>query len=117
MQSAGDEQNKEAIYGDNAVYLCFGDTIMLNYTQKVYGEEIAKQVMAEDPDYHDAESDNGFDKTENEALESKMHAKLSRVIYEPKYTYKGMVYSDGIIDRNLKIIPKKPLADTFNAKC
>lgn len=28
-----------------------------------------------------------------------------------------MLYSDGILDKNLKIIPKESVEDTINAKC
>lgn len=33
------------------------------------------------------------------------------------YTYKGIVYSDGILSKNLTVIPVDSEEDTINAKC
>ena len=47
----------------------------------------------------------------------KEQTKLQRLIVKPLYSYKGMIYSDGILDKDLKIIPKQSEENTINAKC
>ena len=46
-----------------------------------------------------------------------MNSKLAKLMAEPEYTYKGMVYADGIKDNQLLILPKKTKKGSFNGKC
>jgi hypothetical protein len=46
-----------------------------------------------------------------------MNSKLGKLRADPKYTYKGMVYADGIKDKQLSIYPKVTDEGTNNAKC
>ena len=100
---------------DNLEFLCFGDTIFLNYTQKIFSEDIKKQADAENPDILDGKSEDGV--AEEELKDAKRDEKLTKVIADPEYIYRGMVFSDGILDRTLKVIPKDPARDTYNATC
>ena len=43
--------------------------------------------------------------------------KLMKLIDKPQYTYEGMVYSDGILDHTVRVIPKLSYSNTFSAKC
>ena len=98
--------------------MCFGDAILLNYTQKVFTEDISKQKTLEDPEFQEGGSADEDGKVAEEEIKGQRNdEKLTRVIADPQYVYKGMVYSDGILDQHLKVIPKNPQADTFNAKC
>ena len=54
---------------------------------------------------------------EEDLKDAKRDEKLTKVIADPEYIYKGMVFSDGILDRTLKVIPLNPVSDTFNATC
>ena len=49
--------------------------------------------------------------------ERKAQQVLQKLIEPPQYTYKGIVFSDGILDKNVKIIPKQSVENTINAKC
>jgi hypothetical protein len=39
------------------------------------------------------------------------------VIDSPQFTYKGIVYGEGSIQMNLKVLPRETPEDTRNAKC
>ena len=100
---------------DQTEFLSFGDTIFLNYTQKIFSEDIKKQAEVEDPDIVDGKSEEGI--AEEDLKDAKRDEKLTKVIADPEYIYKGMVFSDGILDKTLKVIPQNPVTDTFNATC
>ena len=46
-----------------------------------------------------------------------MNSKLTKLLEHPEYTYKGMVYADGIKDNQLFILPKNTPHGTKNGKC
>jgi len=49
--------------------------------------------------------------------ERQMNLKLTKLMEQPAYTYKGVVYTDGIKEQSLSIIPKTTSDSTLNAKC
>lgn len=103
-------------FDDNFMYLCYGDTIMLYYTRKMYSSDFQEQVGAAE-DKWEGES---LDEARQDLMDDegrKERVKLQKLIEKPEHVYKGMVYSDGILDKSLKIIPKESEDDTLNAKC
>jgi hypothetical protein len=43
-----------------------------------------------------------------------VNTRLTKLQADPEYFYKGILYSEGIIDMSIKSIPKKTLEDTHN---
>lgn len=44
-----------------------------------------------------------------------MNLKLAKLIDDPIFTYKGVMYCEGINNLNLEILPKRTPEDTQNA--
>ena len=98
-------------------YLCYGDTIMLNFTKKVFRSDIADQTNPDRQSAWDGESIDEKEQLLMDDQDRKENIKLQKLIESPAYVYKGMVYSDGILEKSLNVIPKDSLDDTKNAKC
>lgn len=59
---------------------------------------------------------NSINKIElNDGLNNQASLKLSQLVQNPDFVYKGCVYSEGIRDYSLKIIPKSTLESSMNA--
>ena len=72
--------------------LRFGDVICLTYTQDIFN----------DPD--ETKTNNLHKALSKSKVTSN---KTKRNLDEPDYVYKGILYSDGVTDRGIKIIPQK----------
>ena len=90
---------------------------MLNYTRKIFASEGNNVFEKLNEMAWDGESVDEAQQLLMDDQDRKENVKLQRLIEHPLYTYKGIVYSDGILSKNLKVIPVESIEDTINAKC
>ena len=105
------------MYSADVQHLKFGDLIFLNYTQKVFEDDIEAERIREDEDFYEG---NTIDEEQQQILddeERKRNRKLKKLIDKPRYVYKGVVFSDGILDKDVFLVPEQSFSNTQNAKC
>ena len=90
---------------------------MLTYTKKIFDQRANNVFQQQREEKWDGESIDEEAQQVIDDKERKENIKLQQLIEKPLYVYKGMIFSDGILSKNLKVIPVKGLDDTINAKC
>ena len=96
----------EGLFEEEVTYLCFGDSILIQFAHKVFQTELVEYAEKQKKGQTEGASDD-------ELLDPKVNAgrlrnkKMARLVEQPVFTYKGIVYGDDVVSDNLTIIPKK----------
>lgn len=100
--SAVTEEDKKIELRQKAGQLRFGDVIALTYIEDIHTQ--ALKLKYEEEAANSIIDNNAANQAQSQSDLNKS-AKVSRLLGKPDYTYRGMVFSDGIIDSNMKVVP------------
>lgn len=89
----------EAVYGDQAEYLCVGDTVLIKFSHKIFQNDVDQYEEIKNLGDLQDENIQNLTPIQKEAKDDQVRKmKLAKLITDPVYNFKGMVYCDGIID-------------------
>jgi hypothetical protein len=76
--------------------LRIGDVICLSFLEDIYIDAVKEATYAA-----------AYDSMPKNAFEFKVKKKNQRILAEPDFKYKGLLYSDGVTDLGVKVLPKQ----------